>query len=236
MQTRQGNTLQALRGVQAFLDAHAETLTTVAACGARKTLDTQIEEVSAHVMAQSGSHLASQGATQKQYALRQALLADHMAPIARIAAADLPLTPELHPLKMPKGRPSTEKLGAAAKGMADAAEPYAGVFVSAGLPQDFTKQLRAAADAMLVPIDARTQSRGSRQGATKGLKNAMLMASKTVRVLDAFVRRALKDDPALLASWDAVRRPPSKTGKAAAPAAPAAPQSPVAPTPVAKAA
>ena len=35
-------------------------------------------------------HLAAQGATQKKAALRAALLRDHMAPIARIAAAELP--------------------------------------------------------------------------------------------------------------------------------------------------
>jgi hypothetical protein len=223
MQIVQGNTLQSLRAVQAFLDAHADLLASVANSGARKKLDAQVEGLSTHVATQSGSGLASKGATQKQRALRLTLLQDHMAPIARIAAADLPHTPELLPLKMPRGTPSTETLFAAATGMADTAERYSAVFIAAGLSQDFIAQLHAAAAALLVPLDARAQSRGSSQGATQGLKAELRSARKTVRVLDALVRRVLKADPALLASWNAVKRPPAKTGKAAAPVTPPSP-------------
>jgi hypothetical protein len=233
MQISQGNTLAALRGVQAFLDAHSDVLSAAATSGARKKLDALVETLSDHATIQTGSILASKGATQKQYALRKALLEDHMAPIARIAAADLPQTPELTPLKMPRGRPSTETLHSAATGMAEAAQPYVAVFTAAGLPADFITQLVAAADAMLVPIDTRTQNRGKRNGATKGLKETVRSALKTVRVLDSFVRPVIKDDPALLATWDSVRRPPAKAGRAAgtttAPTPPATPSAPAVP-------
>jgi hypothetical protein len=119
---------------------------------------------------QTGGALASQGATQRKAALRQALLRDHVAKIARIAAADLPNVPELEPLCMPRGKPTVEKLAAVASGVAKTAAPYAEVFISAGLPQDFIAQLTAATDAMTGAISERTSSCGRRSGATVGLK------------------------------------------------------------------
>jgi hypothetical protein len=65
---------------------------------------------------------------------------------------------------MPRGRPTTERLAAAANGMAKAAVPFSPVFVSAGLPQDFVAQLNTATDAMLVALNDRTQNRGRRGG------------------------------------------------------------------------
>jgi len=113
---------------------------------------------------------ASPGATQKQYAMRVVLLEDYMAPVARIAEADLPDTPELRALRKPQGKLSTENLAKAAVGMADAAEPHAAVFIAAGLAQDFVAQLRQAAKDVLQPLDMRTENRGARRSATRGVK------------------------------------------------------------------
>jgi hypothetical protein len=214
MQNRQGNTLQSLRGIQAFLDDHADTLGAVATSGARKKFDALVAAASEHVVMQSSSLLSARGATQKLYALREDLLLGHMAPIARLAAAELTLTPELSPLKMPRGKSSTEVLYAAAVGMGEAAEHHAAVLIDAGLAPDFVVKLRGAADALLAGVDARTQHRGAQQGGTRGLRESLRRARNSVRVLDAFIRYALKGNDALLASWDAVRRRPAKTGRA----------------------
>jgi alkanesulfonate monooxygenase SsuD/methylene tetrahydromethanopterin reductase-like flavin-dependent oxidoreductase (luciferase family) len=64
-----------------------------------------------------------------------------MAPVARIARADLPNTPEFRPLRMPRGRITPEKLAAAGSGMAQAAARYTDTFVAAGLSPDFVAQL-----------------------------------------------------------------------------------------------
>jgi hypothetical protein len=222
MQTAQGNMLQSLRTVQAFLEENADTLAGVVKTGARQKLQDAIGELSTHASEQTGSTLAAQGATQKQRALRLALVRDHMAPISRIARADLPYTPEIEPLRLPKGRPSTEKLAAAAYGMAKAATPFSEVFVAAGLHTDFIAQLEGAADAMIVSLSERSQSRGKRSGATTGLKAKLRAGRNIVQVLDAFVKSALKDDPALLANWKTVKRVLKVTGRAAAaPAIPA---------------
>jgi hypothetical protein len=223
MQTRQGSMLQSLRSVEAFLDQHADVLGNVVQSGARQKLADAIAALSTHVSGQAGSGLASRGATQRHYAIRRVLIRDHMAPVARIAAADLPRTPELVPLRMPAQNLPAEKLAAAAYGMADAARPFSDVFTTAGLPADFVEQLVAAADAMTASLDQRAQNRSTQRGATTGLRASLSAGRRIVHVLDAFVRTALKDDPALLSAWNGAKRvrviPPT-------PVLPSAPSSP----------
>ena len=213
MQTTQGTMLQTLRSIQAFLDEEAAKLGPIVKSGSRQRLDAAIADLSVHATAQTGSSLASQGATQKQRVLRLALLRDHMAPIARISNAELPQTPQIEPLRMPKGKPTAERLAAAAAGMAKAATPCAAVFIEAGLPDDFITGLTDAADAMIESLRIRSQSRGKSTGATSGLKVRLADATKTVLVLDSFVKSAQKDDPALLANWNSVKNVRRTTGR-----------------------
>lgn len=221
MRTGQGSILQSLRAVQAFIDANGVRLGGVVTTGARKKLDEAITQLGLHAATQTGSFLEAKGSTQRQRTLRRVLMRDHMAPIARIAAAELPASPEVKPLRMPKGRPTPEQLAAAAQGMADAAAKHTEAFTAAGLPDDFVQRLTTAADAMLDALGDRMQSRGHRSGATKGLKLKLSHGRKVVGILDAFVKSALKDDPALLAEWNVVKRvqllpgrPPASVPKA----------------------
>jgi hypothetical protein len=231
MQTVQGNMLQSLRAVEAFLDENAARLAGVVATGSRAKLSDAMVQLSTHASDQTGSHLASQGSTQKQRTLRTALLRDHMAPISRIARAELPQTPEIEPLRLLPGRPTTERLAAGAYGMAKAAAPFSPVFVAAGLPADFVAQLNSATDAMIIAISDRSQSRGKRRGATKGLKEKLSDGRKIVHILDAFVKSALKDDPALLANWNLVKRVQKSPGRPAGSTSTSTPTPTPAPTP-----
>jgi len=170
MQTTQGSVLESLQAVQTFLTDNADRLAGVVKTGARQKLDEAIAELTTHAEEQQGSHLAAQGNTQEKRNLQLVLRRDHMAPIARIARAELPPTPAVEPLKMPKGRPTVARLAALADGMANAAAPFADTFISAGLPPDFIAQLRAATTAMVAAVAERNQNRGKRGGATTGLK------------------------------------------------------------------
>jgi hypothetical protein len=214
MKTEEGRTLESLRSTPVFLDANAARLGGIPQCGQRVKLDALIVQAEGLVGTQSGSDLTGKGATQKHTSLREALLRDHMAPIAGIANAELPQTPELQPLKMPRGSPSIERLRAAALGMAKAAAPYADVFVSSGRPTDFIDQLVAAANATITTVGVRKQSTVVRSGATKGLSTVLSKGRKCVRALDRMVKSALKDDPALLAAWRVASRV-AKVGTAA---------------------
>ena len=206
MQTTQGTVLQSLRAVQSFLNANGERLGAVNKTGARQKLDETVRELSSHVATQTGSVMTSRGTTQKQYALRKALLRDHMSAIARVAKADLPPTPEVDAFRMPAGKPTVEKLAALAYGMAKAAGPFAGVFTSAGLSSGFIAELTGAADAMVTAISDRTQSLSARGGATRALKARLTAGRKIVHILDAFVKTELVGDPNLLGAWNQVKR------------------------------
>ena len=220
MQTTQGSVLESLRAVQTFLSDNGDKLADVVKTGARQKLDDAIVELTTHATDQQGSHLAAQGNTKKKRTLQIILRRDHMAPIARIARAELPPVPEVEPLKMPKGRPTAERLAALADGMAKAAAPFTDTFVSAGLPSDFIAQLNAATNAMVSEVNQRNQNRGKRGGATTGLKQKLGRARRIVHVLDAFIQTALKDDPALLSSWNIVKRVRRPSTRPATPPAP----------------
>ena len=206
MQTKQGNMLQSLRNVDVFLDQNATQLAGVVQSDVRQRLTAAITSLQAQVSAQSEGSFGSKGATQKYQALRRALVRDHMMPIARIAAADLPDTPELHPLRMPRSGASVQRLAAAAYGMAETAQKYSEVFTQASLPADFAARLSAAADAVIASIGDRTKSRLVHRGATEGLKNSLAAGRRIVGVLDALVRSRLQDQPSLVAAWESAKR------------------------------
>lgn len=216
MQTKQGNMLQSLRNVEDFLDANATQLAGVVQSDVRQRLTDAITSLESHVSAQTEGTFGSKGATQKHKALRRALIRDHMIPIARIAAADLPDTPELRSLRLPASGVSVQRLAAAAHGMADAAQKYADTFTRATLPADFAAQLAAAADAMIASIGDRTKNLLVRRGATEGLKNTLAGGRRIVGVLDALVRSKLQDQPSLLAAWESAKRVTQRPGRAVA--------------------
>ncbi len=227
MQTKFGSVLQSGRVVLNFLDANAAKLGGVAQSGIRKQLDEVVAAMENHADIQSGSNLSAQSATQKHYSARKLLLRDHMAPIAKLAAAQLPDSPELEPLRMPRGHPSASVLKSLAIGMAKAATPFKDMFVSAGLPQDFIEQLTAAAETVVSTVGERKASRVVRGGATKGIRTLASRARDLVHALDAMVKAALKGDLPSLREWNIAKRVERYTGFTG----PAAPAAPAAPTP-----
>jgi hypothetical protein len=129
-----------------------------------------------------------------------------MAPISTIAGLEFGDMPAITPFRVPRGTRPVQMLAAAAYGMAEAAAPYAQLFMSAGCTADFIDELTRAADAMVEADNERSQWNGQRRGATKGLRTALAAGRRIVDVLNALAKRALKDDPALLENWHAVRQ------------------------------
>ncbi|HKW12164.1 MAG TPA: hypothetical protein VJO33_17390, partial [Gemmatimonadaceae bacterium] len=81
MRMRQGAVLEMLRRVQAFLDMLA-TLGWRPEALARQRLDETVERISTHAVEQLAGNRISQGETEKQRRLRQALRDNYMLPIA----------------------------------------------------------------------------------------------------------------------------------------------------------
>lgn len=225
MNIRQGSVLESIRAVQNFLDKHADRLGEVNKTGVRKQLDQVVTDLSGHVTSQTDHTFVGLGATRKQRALRRALLKDHMRPIARIATADLPPTPEVQPLTMPEGKPSVALLIARARGMAAAADRFATVFTDAGLPADFVAQLTAATDALEAARDQQTSTLSSRSGATDVLGATLQRGRRIVGVLDSLVAKSLNGDPELMTGWRSAKRI-RHTGRPAATAGVTTPPAP----------
>lgn len=201
MRTTEANQLYSLRAVRSYLDRHEHSLPGIATGGARKRLDEALASIEQHVTDQAGSELAARGHTQRYRALRRRLIRAHMAPVALIAKAAEPPVPELEPFRLPRGKPTAQRLAAVALGMAEAAAPHAATFTAAGLPDDFTDELVRAAESMLEAITAREKELARRRGATVGLRTKLVSARRIVRVLDAFVTTGCEGDAGLLAGW-----------------------------------
>ena len=216
MRTDQGTTLQSLRAVKGFLDQHDADLPGLRQTGTFTRLEEVIATLGAHVCNQTASHLDAEGLTQRRRELETVLRRDHMTIIVRIAKTDLPNTPEFRALRMPRGKPTPEKLAAAASGMAQVAARFSDTFIAAGLPVDFVDRLNAAADAMLDTLASRTLSQGKRRGATSGLKEKLSEGRKVVGILDAFVQTALHAKPSLLEDWNLVMRVPKTATRTSA--------------------
>jgi hypothetical protein len=206
MQSRQANMLRSLRNVEEFLTANATTLNGIVNSGTRRKLANAIAVLETVVGEQAGTSASAQGETSQYHALRKVLIRDHMAPIARIASAELPPTPQMSALRMPRPVWKMERLAAAARGMGQVAEPLAATFVEAGLSPEFVARLDAAIDAMVRSHTERAQTRGRLSGATKDLAHTLASSRKLVNVIDALVTTALVHEPGLLRSWKVVKR------------------------------
>ena len=226
MQSKQGIVLHTLLAVRQFIRDKAAQLGSVVTAGSMQKLDDIIVKVQAIVAEQSTTDLQAKGSTQSQQTLRVALIRDHMSKIARIAAvASLPPDTDLSVLRTPSRNLDIPRLAAAAQGMAGAVAAHASVFTDFGVTPDFVAELRAAVTDLEGAKVTRIKTKAFRVTATTGLKKELSEGRKIVSVLDAFVKSALKDDPATLAGWNNAKRV-SHAGKKSGPA-----KTPVIPAP-----
>ena len=242
MNTTQTRVLASLRTADAFLDDNAARIAGKLKPALRARLTLAMTDLASIITEQQSLTRAVTGSARDRAATRTALVRDHMAPIARVARLELSSTPAIAQFTMPKTRLSTEKLAAAAHGMARAAVPYTDVFIAAALPDDFVAQLTAATDAMLAFNKQRATHANRRTGMTSGLGAKLRDARTIVHAVDAIVRSVLTDDPILLATWESASRVQQgrTSGAVPAPAPPGASPAPAAsdaaPVPVAAAA
>ncbi len=206
MKSMQGRSLQALRAAQAWVADHADRIPRIAESGAYRRLSELVTAAGSRASAQAAADLAARSATRTFWSLRGALLRDHLAPIIRIAAVETADVAELGALSMPPRWASAERLHGYAVGIASTAERFANRFVAAGLSADFADRTRAAADAMRDAVLERRRLITARVGARAGLSHTLSEGRRVVRVLDAMVRSALREDAVLFEAWHKAQR------------------------------
>jgi hypothetical protein len=209
LQTSQGITLETLRAIVLFIDQYAERLHLVVKSGSRRQLDQLVTELDGLALRQSTSATIMSGA-EKARELRQDLIEKHMRPIVQIASVDLPRTPELARLRIPRGTPTPEKLVKAADQFREIAAPHAKTFIDAGLPENFLEELDAAAKAFMEFTARRKTSVGAGVAATTGIKDTISRANRVIKALDSLVLKQLDrrspDDQLLRTEWRSVKR------------------------------
>lgn len=223
MKTHQGITLETLRAIQLFLDKYAARLGDVVKSGSRRQLDQAIADLAALALAQATNATAASG-VEKAREVRRALVEKHMLPIARIAAVDLPRTPELAGLVVPKGNPTVEKLVVAANKMKQQAAPFAQIFIDAGMPADFLAELDAAANALAIYAAERKGSGAVGKSATQGIKDVISRGTRVITAIDGLVRKTLDPhmpaDQIIRTEWKSVKRVRRTASRSAALAEP----------------
>lgn len=211
MNSRQRTEMVTLHGSQGVIDDHAAEIPGVANAGAKKELDSILAELDTHVTAQSQSTVAALAATQTHYAARRKLVYEHMASIVAVAKAKEAKVPELGVLRMPKQNARIQQVLTTAENMANAVAPHEAVFVTAGLPADFVKQLQDSAAATLASLNERDGNVAKLVGAGVGIRTLLAEGRRQVVVLDKLMQVALPSDSSLLATWRQVKRVPKPT-------------------------
>ncbi len=206
MNPRQARSLLSLYAVDVFLDTHAERLPKTCATGMRIRFKRALAELELHVQVQSGAPLMAMGLTRSKDAKREALLRDHIAPIVRVARLESASHPDLAPLKMPRGEPGTQKLAALASAIAVVAADHRDVFIAAGLRETFVEDCNAVIEDLLATLTARSERRGARTGATRGVDASLRACHRCKAALGAFIETEARDDLPLLANWRTVQR------------------------------
>lgn len=231
MQTAQGNTLDSLRNVKAFMEQHTDKLGDVIRTGIQAELLQTISELEEFSEQQTAGAATAKNALKVKRALRHALIHDYMTVVSRIGRAKLPDVPQFENLKMPRGTLSSARLTEAAYEMANSALENEGIFVAAGLPADFVARMKAAADAVTEARLQRSIAKAKRTVATQALSTKLSSSRRLVYVLDAMVKSAIGNDPILLSGWKQVMHVPKVPGGGRASDSPdsPAPSTPAAP-------
>ncbi len=230
MNARNKDILSLLRRAQVFLgsvESPAERLATPL-----KDLASTIAQLEVYGARQEEHHRRMLALTTRARESARAVRADHLRSVALAARAALPRE---HPdavaleqsVRLPRYGADYEQIILAARGVAAAAEPNQAVLLAAGLQPEFLTALRAAAEQLIAVIGERSQELQRRVAATKGVESSARRGLAQLRLLDALVRPALRQDPARLAEWErAIRRTRSALGAVPVESTPVAGQAP----------
>ena len=232
MKATQGNTLNAGRRVQGFLDTHASVIGTVVSPALRGKLDAAVTQLGQSQLEQDATTAGAIGATAAQNALRSNLFEHFSAPIGRIAKVAFKGQTDLPAMVVLAETVRSKEFIAKVTSQIDAAEPHAQTFIDNGIRADFVAQVRAAIAELQASAGNKARLLSRRSAASAGLKAADAAVKDNFAVLNGVMGPVLKQDPSLAADWMASKRikqtvvTPLPAGEVSTPTAPAAPAAP----------
>ena len=206
MRQDQKRQLAMFERVERFIESNADRCSRARASGTYADLCADLAAVRHHLADRRTVYEDRRTATRHFHELRAALLRDHMAPLARIAAAAADARPAPPYLRMPPRWARPLALLEHARGMAAQAGTNADQFLRAGLPAGFDERLVAAAEALGQCVFHRERLSRSSAAHTRLLGERIKHGGAAVQVLDAMIRSEGAGDPSLMAAWREVVR------------------------------
>ena len=214
MEYTQGSIVATLHTVLAFLDKYAAQLGGLATSGAKNMIAEACASLDAFGREQEDQAMIARMATTKRVNARQALIAEHMRPIANVAAAEFNNYRELTALHMPRLNVNDQALIQKARAMASAARGHEPAFSKGLASVNFADDLETAVKTLEAAAAERAAAVGSRQKATTGLAVETRAARKRLKVIDDLVMAVIKKDPALVKEWKTAKHVVKKAGVA----------------------
>ena len=205
MRRKQEQLIQALERVEQFLESHPEVMDAVITSAAKGVFSASRARLAQHMRLQEQFARALRNNTGVKRVLRNDLVREHLRPISVVARTRFPDAGEGATFRLPT-RATFLGSVAAGYGMAEAAKAHEQTFLAAGLPAGFIDRLVSATDLLKAALDTKGATNALRVEATAGLHKEGRVARNALRVLDALVRAAVRQDNALLDRWFAISR------------------------------
>jgi hypothetical protein len=234
MQVKHMQFLTALRQAQKFLDANIAALGTINSTGARRSLDSMVDQIASLSETQDAHRIQVTSERTNELRLAAGLRRKFLKPIVKIARAKLSDVAQLSNIALPPGNSNTAMLVSRALAIAESVQPWAQVFTDAGLAADFLDRLRAAAAEVLASVSGKGEHRTKRIKSTDSITKEVSQARHAVGILDALVRAELGPSDPLVREWRSAVRvigggAPQPAAQPVAPVVPTTPGTPAAP-------
>ena len=206
MRSDQTQVLRSFRRVRQFIAGHTPPNAPTSFGRQLAELDDVLAKLDQIGVDQEAGTRTTRAETRHQKQLRTTLWQSHMTPVSRVARELFGATGGDKALKMPLKSASNEAVVNSARAMAEAAEKEKDRFEEHGLPADFALQLRTAADALTNALATRVETTRRKVKATAAADEQVKRGKRAVRLLDAIITPALKDDADELAAWRNARK------------------------------
>lgn len=206
MNATQQRVLLSFRRAIAFLEARPHlTDPTVAECAGIATqlvaLKNTVDRISHHVVEQQTLRPSAMRLTTDEPGFRNALITQHLRPIAQIARGLRKTVPGIDVLRLPNTRVRTATFLEEASTFAKQASVYASVLIEHGLSADFVAQLRSAIDAFQASNTARAVARNDHRGAGESITEEIAVGRRIILMLNGLVSRKIVTDGPEFTVW-----------------------------------
>src|SRR6266568_4812300 len=207
MRARERSQLRRFRRVESFVANLRGPLARLALEVVRARLHGIIEKIEKCAGEYDTVRRLSRRKSREHAALLEDIRDDHMLPISQFAASRIEAPAGLaRALRVPHKRNAVRKTLAAAHGIANVAARHAEWFMAEGIGRDFLAKYREAlADVDRVSAERDTLRRRQVE-AGAAIQVELLKGKRAVLALNAVLRRDLKKEPELLATWRTIKR------------------------------